>query len=47
MRQKSSPLNFFAVFSATVQRFNLKFLQIYFWNCSTAKCQIKLDSIEK
>jgi len=42
----ASPLKFFAVFSATVWNFNLKFYK-YIFKCSTSNCQVKRDSVEK
>ena len=32
VQQKSGPLKFFAVFSATVSNFNLKFYRLIYWN---------------
>ena len=45
--KKSSPPKFFAVFSATVWRFVEFFLHIYILLCSTSKCQVIYDSVEK
>jgi len=43
MRQKSGPLKFFAVFSATVWNFNMKF---YSFLPSTSNCEVKCDSVK-
>ena len=45
--EKSGPLNFFAVFSATVWDFNTKILQLYLLKPFTSNSQVKCDSVEK
>jgi len=47
VQQKSGPLKFFAVFSATVLNFNLKFYRFIYLKPSISNCQVKCDSVEK
>jgi len=47
VQQKSSPLKFFAVFSATIWNFWFEISQLYLLKQSTSDCQVKFDSVEK